>query len=273
MGAGDEQPEDGSDGENEARDRAYDPTNEDEQRRAAEQLTSKRDQAAADRDRAATLRDRAASHRDAAQAEVDLEMPNRGGSAAEQRTADRGLAAADRSFAAADREEATADRSAAARDREAARAELRQAQFDGLTGAFGRELGMVVLEREINRARHGNGRLVLTYIDVDGLKQTNDLHGHAAGDGLLRAVVAAIRTHLRSYDPIVRVGGDEFICMLADITPDDGRHRFQSIRATIEESHPTASISVGFAALRPQDTLEQLTERGDAALYEAKQAR
>lgn len=267
MGAGGEQPKDGSDGEDKAR------ADDGEERGAAERLTSKRDQAAADRDHAATLRDQAASHRDEAQADVDQGTWDREGAAAEQRTADRDLAAADRSFAAADRVDATADRSANARDREAARAELRQAQFDDLTGAFGRELGMVVLEREINRARHGVGRLVLAYVDVDGLKQANDRHGHAAGDALLRAVVAAIRAHLRSYDPIVRVGGDEFICVLADATPDDGRHRFRAIRATIEKSHPTASISVGFAALGPEDTLEQLIEHGDAALYEAKQAR
>ncbi len=66
------------------------------------------------------------------------------------------------------------DRDHAASDREQARADLRRAQLDELTGAFGRELGMVEIEREINRARHGNGRLVLAYVDVDGLKQVND---------------------------------------------------------------------------------------------------
>jgi len=130
-----------------------------------------------------------------------------------------------------------------------------------------------VLEREINRARHGNGRLALAYVDVDWLKQVNDRQGHAAGDALLRDVVGAIQTHLRSYDPIVRVGGDEFVCALGDTTPDEARLRFQEIRATLEQAHPTASISVGFAALRPEDTLEQLTERGDKALYEAKRTR
>ncbi len=223
-------------------------------RAAADQRTSNRDRAAADRDRMATDRDQS-------QAEAD------------QRTSDRDQAGADREQAAADREEAAADRAAATKDRQDARAELRHAQIDQLTGAFGRELGMVALEHEISRARRGNGRLVLAYVDVDGLKQVNDGHGHAAGDALLRDVVGAIQLHLRSYDPLVRVGGDEFVCVLGDSTRDEARRRFQAIGTTIEKTRPDASISVGFAALRPSDTLEQLTLRGDTALYDAKRTR
>lgn len=102
-------------------------------------------------------------------------------------------------YAAAVRARAAADRAHAESDREQAEAQLRQAQLDHLTGAFGRELGMVALEREINRARHGDGRLVLAF--VDGLKQVNDLNGHAAGDALLRDVVGAIQEHLRVLRP------------------------------------------------------------------------
>lgn len=114
---------------------------------------------------------------------------------------------------------------------------------------------------------------MLAYVDVDGLKQVNDREGHAAGDALLRDVAGAIRTHLRSYDPIVRLGGDEFACAIVDIGPDEANHRFEKIQATIEQTQPSASISAGFAALRPDDTLELLMERGDKALYEAKRAK
>jgi PleD family two-component response regulator len=55
--------------------------------------------------------------------------------------------------------------------------------------------------------------------------------------------------------------------------PEEARRRFQAIAATIERTRPGASITVGFAELRPEDTLEQLTQRGDRALYEAKRAR
>ena len=244
------------------------PSWSDDNADAVDRRTSGRDRAAADREAAAADRDEAAADRDLAQAQADQRASDR--AQADQRTSDRAQAAADREAAAADREKAAADRAVATHDREQASAELRHAQFDQLTGALGRELGMVELEREINRARHGNGRLVLAYVDVDRLKQVNDRQGHGAGDALLRDVVAAIRAHLRSYDPIVRVGGDEFVCALGDSTPDEARRRFQDIRVAIEQTQPTASISVGFAALRPQDTLEQLTGRGDTALYEAK---
>lgn len=214
------------------------------------------------RDLTAETRDRAAEQRDLAAERLDreLDLPDSSLQAAQE-------------YAAAVRARAAADRAHAASDREQAEAELRQAQLDHLTGAFGRELGMVALEREINRARHGDGRLVLAFVDVDGLKQVNDLKGHAAGDALLRDVVGAIQEHLRSYDPIVRVGGDEFVCALAGSRLGEARIRFEQIRATIEQRQASASISVGFAALRPRDTLEQLIERGDTALYEAKQAR
>ncbi len=237
-----------------------------------DQVASDRDQSQAARSRAAADRDRAASDRDQSQPDAKQQAADR-----DQSAADREHAAEDRIHTASDREHRQADRALAAddrvhtaSDREQARSDLRRSQFDQLTGAFGRELGMVEIEREINRARHGSGRLVLAYVDVDGLKQVNDRRGHAAGDALLRDVVGAIQTHLRSYDRIVRVGGDEFVCTLADSPPEDARRRFKEIAATIEQTQPGASISVGFAALRPEDTLEQLTERGDTALYEAR---
>jgi putative two-component system response regulator len=227
----------------------------------AEQRSFRRDQAAADRDHSAADRDRAAADRGLSK--VD----------AEQRSSDRDDAASEREHAVADRDEAAADRVIVARDRERARVELRRAQIDQLTGALGRELGMVALDREINRAQRGDGRLVLAYVDVNGLKEVNDREGHAAGDQLLRDVVGAIRAHLRAYDPVVRVGGDEFVCALGDSVSEDARPRFQAIAATIEQTRQGASISVGFAELRPGDTLAHLTERGDAALYEAKHGR
>ena len=223
---------------------------------------SRRDENARLRDLSAQRRDRAAQR-----LEQELSLPHASSDAA------REYAAAVRARAAADREKAAADRAAAAHDREQAQAELRRAQFDQLTGAFGRELGIVALERELNRARHGDGRLVLAFVDVDGLKERNDREGHAAGDALLRGVVGAIQTHLRSYDPIVRVGGDEFVCALAGTGLMEAGRRFREIRATIEETEPDASISVGFAVLRPDETLEDVTARGDKELYEAKHAR
>jgi len=224
----------------------------------ADQRTSNRDDAVEDREHAAADSLQTASDRDQAQAD------------AEQRNLNRDQSAVDRALAAADRDQMAADRLSATIERDEARDELRRAQIDQLTGALGRDLGMVALDREINRARHGNGRLVLAFADVDALKQVNDGQGHAAGDVLLRDVVGAMQMHLRSYDPIVRYGGDEFVCALADTKPEDARLRFDEIQATIGNYNPGATISVGFAVLRPDDTLTQLINRGDVALYGSK---
>ncbi len=256
---------------------------------AVDQRVADRDAAAADRDRAAADRDQAASDRDESEAAAQLRTINwqlaakdRDKSAADreqakgnadQRITSREQAAADRARSAADRAQAADDRVSASHDREQASGQLRQAQLDGLTGAFGRELGMVLLEREIHRARRGKGRLVLAYVDVDGLKRVNDSQGHAAGDRLLQDVVEAIQQHLRSYDPIVRVGGDEFVCALADSTLMDARRRLEEMRVTIEKSQPAATVSVGLAALRSEDTLPELIARADEALYDVKKAK
>jgi diguanylate cyclase (GGDEF)-like protein len=268
----------------------------DQSQAEADQRTETRDRAASDRELAAADRDEDASRRDQSQAETDQGVENRiqagvdrqqSASDREQSASDRGQSEADahertsnriqstsdREHAAADRRRAVTDRVAADRDDQQTSAALRVAQLDQLTGTVGRGVGMLLLEREINRARRGNGELVLAYIDVDRLKQVNDRHGHAAGDALLRDVARAIQLHLRAYDTLVRVGGDEFICALGDCTLAIAHARFRAIRGTMAETHPTASISVGFAELRPEDTLEQLTERGDLAVYEAKRSR
>lgn len=249
--------------------------------KARAQTAEDRSESAVARDETAHLRDLGADARDRAAAQRDLiatrldrdDVPLSSAQAARQHAAEvRARAAAERARSAADRENAAADRAAAARDRRQAEEELKRAQLDPLTGAYGRKLGMVALEREINRARHGTGRLVLAFADVDKLKQLNDSQGHAAGDALLREVVTAIQAHLRSYDPVVRVGGDEFVCALGDCTLADARRRFHEIQSTMRQTRPAASISVGFAPLCPDDTLERLIAAADAALYEVKQA-
>jgi len=228
-----------------------------------------RDAAAGRRDLASRARDEFAQARDDAAALLDGELGELPGSSRAARV--RVWAAADRARAADDREQAAIDREHAALDRAHAQAELERAQLDGLTGAYRRPMGELELAKEIARARRSDGRLVLAFVDVDSLKERNDQQGHAAGDALLQSVVTAIRSNLRSYDPIVRFGGDEFVCGLSHTDLDGARRRFDDIRDALREADETGSRSVGLAALGPSDSLQDLTERGDAALYMAKQ--
>ncbi|MDX6648201.1 MAG: hypothetical protein QOJ97_152, partial [Solirubrobacteraceae bacterium] len=102
-----------------------------------------------------------------------------------------------------------------------------------------------------------------------GLKAINDREGHSAGDVLLVAVVSTMRAKLRSFDPVVRYGGDEFVCAMSGTDAADVTERFCEVAEALAREHE-AAISVGVAELRPGDTLADLVTRGDAALYEAK---
>ncbi len=187
--------------------------------------------------------------------------------------ADRAAAAESRARAAADREQAARDRAQAARDRAQAaldRTELAHqlaiAATDQLTGARGRAAGLDELAQEVDRAHRTTHRLVAVYIDVVGLKAVNDAAGHAAGDELLRQVVRTLRARLRTYDLIVRLGGDEFLCVMSEVDTDIAERRFDAIRADLAESPAAPAIRFGIATLLPGDTADALVKRADDEL-------
>jgi diguanylate cyclase (GGDEF)-like protein len=143
---------------------------------------------------------------------------------------------------------------------------LAQEGLDNLTGALRRSVGLAAIQREIDRTTRTGESLVVAFIDVDGLKRTNDTIGHAAGDELLRAVARSITHHLRSYDVITRYGGDEFVCSLSAQDVDGARARFADVSARLAEKAAGASITVGFASREENDTLEDLVHRADEAM-------
>jgi diguanylate cyclase (GGDEF)-like protein len=101
---------------------------------------------------------------------------------------------------------------------------------------------------------------------VDGLKRVNDSQGHLAGDSLLIAVADSLRGCLRSYDLIMRFGGDEFVCALPNVDVRGVRRRFAEVSATLATGSARASITVGFAELGVEDSAEDLIRRADADL-------
>jgi diguanylate cyclase (GGDEF)-like protein len=246
------------------------------------QVSSERDEQAKQRDVIAHQRDRVAEERDRAAEEHDREMKRVGedlgrsdprAAAALSALAEmRDKAAAQRMQAAADRERGAKDRLAAAADREHLLAALEASHLDDLTGAFRRGMGEKMVLNEIERCRRSQHALVLAYIDLDGLKGVNDLEGHAAGDVLLRALVDLLRSRLRPYDPVVRWGGDEFICTISDADLEGARARFEEIRLALMEEGG-APVSIGLAVLEEGDTLETLVERADVELLEARRLR
>jgi diguanylate cyclase (GGDEF)-like protein len=220
-----------------------------------------------DSDRVAEERDRRAERRDRAAERRDCVATNRDGTDGRFAVSGRDQAARDREAASRDRAEASRDRARAADDRRQAASDRAQAGVDALTGALRRDRGLIDLQREIDRARRSDGRLVLAFVDVDGLKQINDTQGHAAGDQLLRDVAVALRSALRSYDLVIRYGGDEFVCALPGTDLGGARRRFGEVATSLTERAQWAPVSVGLAALDDRDTVGELTARADAALY------
>ena len=235
---------------------------------ARERAADARESALADRDALANERDRLAAERDRVAAQRDTAASERECRAAEREAAlDRRLAG-NGSKPALNGDETDEQ----ALERAQLEAQLQRAHLDGLTGAYRREVGRLALRNEIESARRGDGRFVVAFVDVDGLKGVNDREGHAAGDRVLRTLAATMRANLRSYDPIVRYGGDEFVCGVAQIDATEVHHRLGIIDQSLR--HATGvGITAGLAAMTGNETLEELTERADAALLEAKRDR
>lgn len=157
-------------------------------------------------------------------------------------------------------------------DRDALVHQLAIAETDVLTGARTREPGLADLDHEIDRARRTTGLLVVAYVDIVGLKAVNDTRGHAAGDEQLQSVAGTIRVHLRSYDLIVRLGGDEFLCVMSGATIEEARQRFDAVRATLAaDADRQCEIKVGFAVLEPAESAAELIQRADAELSTGRQ--
>ena len=225
-----------------------------------------------ERDASAAARDETAQRRDVREEAMERSVAASDEPLAQKLEQVRGRATAARARAAAGRDRAAQDQAGAARERARLEAELQSAHLDDLTGAFRREMGRLALNQEIDRARRADGRFVIAFVDVDGMKSVNDRDGHSAGDRVLQVLVLTLRSNLRSFDPIVRYGGDEFVCGLGGVDEDVVARRFDVIDRSVR-SDVGVGISVGLAGLEPDDTLEQLTARADASLLFAKKQR
>ncbi len=244
-----------------------------------DRIAEQRDRLAAARDLTSAARDQIATDLDAEierlerehRAEEDGRPGGRGvqlRAAGERRLAaqSRARAALQRQAAAEDREHAARDRQFAALDREAYAQELATAATDEVTGTLRRGVGLAALQREMDRTRRTGEQLIVAFVDVDGLKAVNDDQGHSAGDTLLRTVARLIGDEFRSYDLILRFGGDEFVCSFSGDGLDGIGKRFARVGVHLNEAIPGASISIGVSQRRPADTIKTLLDRADTTM-------
>ena len=150
---------------------------------------------------------------------------------------------------------------------------------DPLTGVHNRRFLMDQLQARLNGQVAARRGFAVLYMDLDRFKSINDSLGHDIGDELLCQVVARVQQSLRSNDLLARIGGDEFVVVLADVDQAQARQIAERLCVMLRDSwtlscgvlYTTSSVGV---ALYPQDgdSAHALLRRADEALYAAKRA-
>jgi diguanylate cyclase (GGDEF)-like protein len=129
--------------------------------------------------------------------------------------------------------------------------------------------------RRVSLQGAGRGTAWLGVIDIDHFKRVNDNHGHLIGDEVLLLMSRLMRATFRFHDHLFRFGGEEFVVLMRCSQESDAAGAFERLRVNVERFRfpqvGQATVSIGFAALRPADTPSAAFERADKAVYWAKQ--
>ena len=161
---------------------------------------------------------------------------------------------------------------------------LQYATIDALTNLNNRRQFELRLGQEIATTKRQNNPLCAMMIDIDFFKKVNDTYGHASGDAVLRGVASIIKSALRESDIPSRYGGEEFAVLLPYTHIQEAKIVGERLRKSVENSpipindensdvkSIKVTISMGLAEFNNLETGEELFERADKALYEAKES-
>ncbi len=151
------------------------------------------------------------------------------------------------------------------------------AMRDRLTGLPNRSAYDERLDQEYRRWRRFKENLCMVMIDVDHFKNINDNFGHKAGDKVLATIAAVIRDRIRETDFVARYGGEEFVALVTGAKLADAFKIADKLRAAVEScgfhfrgARVPVTISAGIAEFYENDTPDDVFERADKAMYEAK---
>jgi diguanylate cyclase (GGDEF)-like protein/PAS domain S-box-containing protein len=152
------------------------------------------------------------------------------------------------------------------------------AYHDILTGLPNRTLFNDRMNQAITQAKRDHAEFSLLFVDLDGFKDVNDMHGHAAGDQLLQMVAERLRSCVREGDTVARLGGDEFIVLLRDVSDHAGlmnitQKIIERIADRYELGDAIANVTASIGISRyPHDAVlaEKLLTCADEAMYAAK---
>lgn len=155
---------------------------------------------------------------------------------------------------------------------------------DELTGLYNRRAALTFLGKNLNQIQHSGGELTICFIDVDGLKQTNDRLGHLAGDDLLSTVAHLLAQTVRESDYACRIGGDEFLLLLPQTSEAEAQALMRRIHAARDRVNQSGEkpfpvdFSTGlayasqerFATASLDQVMDQLLEEADDRMYADK---
>jgi diguanylate cyclase (GGDEF)-like protein len=155
----------------------------------------------------------------------------------------------------------------------------RQAGIDALTGISNRRTLLAQATRAIAQAHRHQHPLALLLVDADHFKRINDIYGHAAGDGALQTLVAALQYSLRGEDLLGRLGGEEFVVVLPEADQVAAHASAERLRLAVENVEFSSQhqsiplrVSIGIALIGEGDDFASMLRRADQAMYAAKRA-
>ncbi len=152
------------------------------------------------------------------------------------------------------------------------------ATTDDMTGLLNRRTGLLILEKEMEKAKRELYNLTICFIDLDGLKSVNDSYGHQEGDWYIRTISNTILHAIRSGDTVFRFGGDEILLILSDSNLENSKKILQRIEKNLirinqecKKSY-TISISYGLAQYKTNgvNTVEEFIHLADQEMYAHK---
>jgi diguanylate cyclase (GGDEF)-like protein/PAS domain S-box-containing protein len=156
-----------------------------------------------------------------------------------------------------------------------------EATTDALTGLPNRRGFVELAESELVRsARHGYP-ISVGMLDLDHFKVVNDTFGHGFGDSVLNGLADLLRKHLRRNDVVGRIGGEEFALLLPHTESAPAMATLERVREAVQamalrgperDRHQRVTVSIGLVRLRQGETLVQVLQRADGAMYRAKAA-
>jgi diguanylate cyclase (GGDEF)-like protein len=165
-------------------------------------------------------------------------------------------------------------------ERQAVEAEVRLLSFtDELTGLHNRRSFLLLAQQQLKLAHRLNSSVCLLFIDLDGLKQVNDQHGHEMGDRLILDAAHVLKQTFRESDVVARLGGDEFVVFVPGCTKSD--EAIARLQENVSEFNQTCgspyrlSMSMGLAVCQVDQStsLEQMMTEADELMYAHKRSK